>query len=110
MDKAIRLVEEYLKDNYGGMLLPLEKGLPYTDPEEELLCCFSFPDDKLRAELIGKNPMDFKDLILLFLYDLKEKEVFLRVCNGEAKGMSWEQVQMLCGFLEKGNRERGQTP
>ena len=110
MDKAIRFVEEYLKDSYGGELLPLEKGLLYIDPEEELLCCFSFPDDKLRAELIGQNPMDFKKLILLFLYDLKEKEVFLRVCNGEAKGMTWEQVQMLCGILEKGNRERGQTP
>ena len=24
MDKAIRFVKEYMKDNYGGMLLPLE--------------------------------------------------------------------------------------
>ena len=101
MDKAIIQVGEYLQNEYCARYLSREEGLPFVDPNEYLICCFSFPDESARVKLIGNDKMLYQDLIMLFLYDYTEKEVFIRICNGEARGMPWEKVQLLCDILQR---------
>lgn len=91
--------------NYGGVLIPKEECISFLKQDEILLCGFAFPDDTLRSKVIGRSHEDislFPNLKMLFIYDLENKEIFNRVCQGEARGISWETIDGICKGLERG--------
>lgn len=104
MDHAIRKMEICLNDQYGAKRISDTEGIPYTDVNEKLICCFAFPDETLRKKAIGGDGDTcprFPELKLLFLCDTETGEIFTRVCQGEARGIPWETIEMLCRELEK---------
>lgn len=101
LDHSVKKVAEYLNREFGAALLVEQQGLPYVDEQEKLICCFSFPDGNLRKQVIGNTSKDFPDIKLLFICNLENQEIFSRVCQGEARGISWNIIEMLCETLRK---------
>lgn len=103
MDDAIKKIENFLQEQYGAKLISNDEGIQYIDEHEKLLCCFSFPNTKLREYVIGKKGKIhslFPDMKMMFIYDIENCEVFNRICQGEARGIPWETIEMLCKILE----------
>lgn len=98
--REIISVEKYLKEHYGAEPLANDEGEKYIDEGESLVCCFHFPDTDKRSFIIG-NGEDYPDLRLLIIHDNDNKEVFIRICQGEAKGLSWEEVQKICRVFDQ---------
>lgn len=97
--KEINTVKEYLKDRYGAEILDNAEGEKYVDKGESLICSFYFPDIDKRNLIIG-NGEDYPELLLLIIHD-DNKEVFIRICQGEAKGLSWNEVQKICRAFDR---------
>lgn len=102
LSEAIKEVTEYMFKNYGAVLAPEESCNLCLDENEKLLCGFVFPDDMMRSKVIGRKIEDvtlFPDMTMLFIYNLDSGEIYNRVCQGEARGIPWETIDMLCKSL-----------
>lgn len=100
MEREIKKIKNYLKAHYGAEPLCNTEGEKFVDEGESIICCFHFPDADKRRLIIG-NGNNFPELMLLIVRD--DKGVFIRICQGEAKGLSWEEVQKICVLLD-GNK------
>lgn len=98
MLKVDIIIKKYLNERYGAELLSNEEGKKYIDEKETLLYHFHFPyNNKRKLIIAGDN--DFPDLRLLIIRN--NQDVFIRICQGEARGLLWAEVQVICHLIKK---------